>query len=124
MTRQSAPGFATHPEHKVEIALHESEMHVRAAGREIARSTRVLRLVETDYPDRFYFPVEDVDMAALRESGHTSYCPFKGKARYWHVVAGDDCVAENAVWAYDEPYEECAGLVGHVAFWGDRLVVE
>jgi uncharacterized protein (DUF427 family) len=113
MSAEPAPGFLKNPDHKVEIALHQHEMQALAAGREIAR-----------YPDRFYFPLADVDGTSLQDSDHTSYCPFKGKARYWHAVTGDGATAENAVWAYDEPYLECVELAGHVAFWGDKLVVE
>jgi uncharacterized protein (DUF427 family) len=30
-------------------------------------------------------------------------------------------VEENAVWAYDEPYDEALPLRGHVAFYSERV---
>ena len=55
-------------------------------------------------------------MDLLTATDHTSYCPFKGTARYWSIGAGARR-AENAVWAYDEPYDEALPLRGHAEFY-------
>jgi acyl-CoA thioesterase len=50
-------------------------------------------------------------------------CPFKGEADYWTLAASEPPL-ENVVWSYRAPFEEVAGLAGHVAFYCDRLEVE
>ena len=37
-------------------------------------------------------------MQYLEPTEHTSYCPFKGHARYWTIRVGEHSAA-NAVWA-------------------------
>ncbi|MFQ8717160.1 MAG: DUF427 domain-containing protein [Enterobacter hormaechei] len=36
-----------------------------------------------------YFPPSGVDLSLLEMSPHTSVCPIKGAARFFHVRAGD-----------------------------------
>ena len=66
-----------------------------------------------------YFPREDVRMDRLERTAHESFCPFKGDASYWCLVAGDRR-EENAVWSYEDPFEQVAGLRDYVAFYDDR----
>ncbi|MFQ5693930.1 MAG: DUF427 domain-containing protein, partial [Nitrospinota bacterium] len=47
-------------------------------------------------------------------------CPYKGDASYWTVTAGGR-TAENAVWSYEDPIDEVAGIEGHMAFYWDRM---
>lgn len=63
-----------------------------------------------------YFPPESLNPDALRESDHTSVCPWKGTAGYFDVVSGDD-VNRNAAWIYREPKAAASEIKGHVAFW-------
>ncbi len=115
---QSAPGFEKYPDHKVELSPPHVDIVVLLKGAEIARSKAAVRLDEDRYPERYYIPQSDVDMSKLSATDHTSYCPFKGTARYWTVDAGG-VRAENSAWAYDDPYEECLPIKGYVSFYGD-----
>lgn len=63
-----------------------------------------------------YFPLEAVDANLLRESSHTSFCPWKGTASYFDIVVGGK-VNENAAWTYRDPKPEAAHIKNHVAFW-------
>lgn len=124
MPAHPAPGFAKHPDHTVAIAPHDGALRAVMEGHEIARSAGVLRLSERGDPERFYFPREDVDAARLVESDHSSYCPFKGSARYWHLRRAGGEIEENAAWAYDNPFLECASIAGLVAFYSDKVTHE
>lgn len=79
----------------------------------VADCSRVRYLFERDHLPVYPFPREDLDATLLVASEHTTECPRKGRARYWHVEVGDRR-AENAVWAYEEPLahapQELAGL--------------
>jgi len=63
-----------------------------------------------------YFPPEAVNQDLMTASGHTSNCPWKGKADYLSIDAGGQ-VNENAAWFYADPLEKAVELKNYVAFW-------
>lgn len=71
-----------------------------------------------------YFPRGSVREELLVDSPKTSRCPWKGKARYWHVQ-GENEVATDAAFAYEKPWPLARRLVsGRIAFWQDVEVVD
>lgn len=77
-------------------------------------------LAETDtfetVEGNVYFPSDALKREFFEESTHTSVCPWKGTASYYHVVV-DGQRNENAAWVYAEPKDKAAHIKGHVAFW-------
>jgi uncharacterized protein (DUF427 family) len=63
-----------------------------------------------------YFPEGDVKKEFLKPSTHTSVCPWKGTAHYYHVEAGG-MRNENAAWYYPEPSDAAKEIKGRIAFW-------
>lgn len=63
-----------------------------------------------------YFPPESVKREFFEPSTHTTVCPWKGTAHYYHVVAHGK-KNENAAWYYPEPKTAAANIKDHVAFW-------
>jgi uncharacterized protein (DUF427 family) len=63
-----------------------------------------------------YFPPESLNRRYLRESDHTTVCPWKGVAGYYDVVV-DGEASENAAWVYREPKGAASEIRDHVAFW-------
>ena len=63
-----------------------------------------------------YFPPASVKREFLKPSNHTSVCPWKGTAHYYHVQV-DGMTNENAAWYYPEPKPAAAEIKDHVAFW-------
>jgi uncharacterized protein (DUF427 family) len=59
-------------------------------------------------------------MDLLLKTNHGTHCPYKGKALYWTLRVGEK-VAENAVWSYLNPFPECAGIKGCMAFEWDKM---
>ncbi|GAB4530764.1 MAG: DUF427 domain-containing protein [Parvularculaceae bacterium] len=118
-----APGFRDRPDHSMSLSAADRSVRVSLAGVEIARSTRAIRLDEASYPPRYYIPQADIDMSKLTPTPHATYCPFKGRAGYWSVSAGGE-TSENAAWAYEAPYDECAAIRGMIAFYGDEFEIE
>jgi len=49
-------------------------------------------------------------------SDHTSSCPWKGEASYYHVVV-DGRENRDAAWYYPSPKAAAAEIAGRVAFW-------
>lgn len=63
-----------------------------------------------------YFPPESIKREHFKGSGHSSHCPWKGDASYYHVEVDGD-VNENAAWYYAEPKDAAGKIKGYVAFW-------
>ena len=74
-----------------------------------------------------YFPPSSVKREYLKESDHTSVCPWKGDARYYNIVV-DGNQNDNAAWYYPVPKEGSVERVGKdftnfIAFWNGVEVV-
>ena len=83
-------------------------------GREVCRTTRALRVLETSHPPVFALPREDWVVGSLEPAPGTSLCEWKGTATYRTVVGGGGVRAERAAWTYLEPvpaYEVLRGAV-------------
>ncbi|HEY5754268.1 MAG TPA: DUF427 domain-containing protein [Steroidobacter sp.] len=115
-----APGHREHPDHKVAEQQLSERIRVSVAGQTIADSSDVVRVEEDGSPIRYYFPRNDVDMKLLQPSATTSQCPFKGVANYFSIKLGDKEL-KNAIWSYEDPYEEHLALKGRLAFYDDKL---
>ncbi|MAE97258.1 MAG: acyl-CoA thioesterase [Deltaproteobacteria bacterium] len=89
----------------------------------LAESEACLVVRESDHEAQLYFPIGDVRWEHFSETDHHTICPFKGEADYWSLVAAGETL-ENVAWTYRRPFDEVAGLEGHVAFYADRLRVE
>jgi uncharacterized protein (DUF427 family) len=63
-----------------------------------------------------YFPPEAVKKEVLKPSNHTSICPWKGTAHYYHVAV-DGMQNDNAAWYYPEPNPAAAEIKDRIAFW-------
>lgn len=93
-------------------------MTVTVNGVVVAQTDDALTLQESSYPAVQYIPLADV-VAVLTRSEHTTYCPYKGEASYYHVGA-----VQDAIWTYEQPYPAVAGIAGRVAFYTDKADVE
>jgi uncharacterized protein (DUF427 family) len=108
------------PNHPIAIAANPSRVVVKVGGKIIADTHDALTLREASYPAVQYIPRRDVDMAALKRSEHTTYCPYKGDASYYSIPAGGDR-SRDAVWTYETPFEAMAKIKDYVAFYPDRV---
>ncbi len=107
------------------IKIHKADgtWVVRAGGAVLGESTNALELTEGSYPPVIYFPREDIAMAFLDTSDHTSHCPHKGNATHYSIVTKSTTIA-NAAWSYENPKEGVARIAGHLAFYPDKVTVE
>lgn len=118
MARSQA--FEQHPDYRVDLAPCEKRVRVLFAGESVADSERALRVLESHHDPVLYFPRADLRMEAFERTDHRTFCPFKGEASYFSLRAGGR-IAENAVWTYEDPYDQVRDLKDYVAFYPDRV---
>lgn len=108
------------PKHRILWSAFPRAVRAEFAGETVLDTSAGMLLHESQILPVLYVPDEDVTSELLEPTDHATTCPFKGEAVYWSVRVGDR-VSENAVWAYPEPNEETPWLVGHRAFYWDKL---
>ena len=106
--------------HAINIAPQPGRVRVRFGGEVVADTTRALAFNEGSIPSVLYIPREDAAMTYFAPTEQSSHCPFKGDASYYSLSVGN-CVAENAVWSYEQPLAAVAAIAGHLAFYADRV---
>jgi uncharacterized protein (DUF427 family) len=120
-----APGFKKYPKHSVTTEPAKEHVRVLFKGEVIADSKDAVALHESMSSDHvvgpvvYYIPRKDVKMDRLVRSSHKTHCPFKGDASYFSI--GDE---KDAVWSYEQPYDELMPIRELLAFYPDKFSIE
>ena len=113
-TEEPSASKVAHTGYRVIVEPNAQRVRAIVDGITIADSTRAMVMRETRLPHVFYFPRDDVRMDLMTRTDHRTHCPFKGNASYWTLAAGNRQVA-NAVWSYEDPYDESSSVQNYVA---------
>jgi uncharacterized protein (DUF427 family) len=108
------------PYKRVDVMPSSRHVRVVVGGETVADSRRPTLLFETGLPTRYYLPAEDVRMDLLEPTDTSSRCPYKGKASYWTVRAGNT-TGKDFVWGYQDPIAECPKIKGLLCFFNERV---
>ncbi|MBB05493.1 DUF427 domain-containing protein [Pseudooceanicola sp.] len=105
----------------ITIRKAEGTWTVRSGGAVLGESRNALELTEGDYPAVIYFPREDIAMAFLDQTEHTTHCPKKGDATYYSIVT-KSTTHENAAWSYEKPIAGMERIEKYLAFYATDVV--
>jgi uncharacterized protein (DUF427 family) len=108
------------PHTRVDILPSSRHVRIEVDGVTVAESTNPILLFETGLPARYYLPKTHLRLDLLTPTDTASYCPYKGKAEYWSVRAGD-AVHEDLAWSYPTPLPESEGIAGLVCFYNEKV---
>jgi len=89
-------------------------------GEVVAESSRAFRVLETSHPPVFYIPTADVRSTSLERSSRSTFCEWKGRARYHHLKVGDRR-SHDAAWSYPDPTPAFGAIRDHLAFYPSRV---
>lgn len=103
---------------RLEAANHR--IVIEFNGLVIVDSGHQWRVLETSHPPVYYIPPEDVRLEHLIPEHQTSFCEWKGVARYYGLDVSGRTV-EAAAWCYPEPSAAFAPIAHHIAFYPGRV---
>lgn len=95
-------------------------IRIEFAGQTIADTSRANRVCETASPPTYYLPLKDIKAEYLQPSDRTTFCEWKGAARYWSVRVGNR-IAQNAAWSYPEPEKDFEPIRDYLAFYPGKM---
>ena len=99
---------------------------VELGGRKILDTFDIVRVLETSHPPVYYLPISAFVEGSLVDAAGSSWCEFKGAARYLDVHGGGQ-VRERAAWSYPHPSSGFDALADRVAVYAgamDRCTVD
>ena len=98
---------------------------IELGGEVIASTDRGWRVLETSHPPTYYLPRSAFRAGVLREAPGSSWCEWKGRARYFDLVT-ETALAGKAAWNYPEPtvgFEAISDAIAVMAAAVDRCTV-
>jgi len=95
-------------------------VRVILGGQKIVDSRECWRVLETWHPPSWYIPAAAFAPGVLVPAAGSSFCEWKGTARYFDLAAGG-VVAAKVAWAYPDPTPAFADIAGHVALYAARM---
>jgi uncharacterized protein (DUF427 family) len=102
------------------LVAESREIIIRWGDVEVARSRAAVRILETSHPPSFYLPPGDVATRLLEPGSGSSFCEWKGPARYWSLRdAGRQL--QNVAWSYANPLPGAEKIADFIAFYPTSL---
>jgi len=111
------------PDHPIRLEPGQT-VTVRRGKDVIAASADAVLLYEAQYPAVAYIVRAAIPAERLEPSDTTSWCPYKGEARYFNLITAEGDILTDAVWSYETPAPAVAEIAERLAFYPDKASVE
>jgi uncharacterized protein (DUF427 family) len=102
--------------------LEPTDGHIQIVfgGVIIADTRAAWRVLETSHPPVFYLPPADLRTEHLAENRRSSFCEWKGLARYVDLRVGER-KAPAVGWFYPDPTPSFSAIRDHIAFYAGPM---
>ncbi|RRR45708.1 DUF427 domain-containing protein [Mycolicibacter terrae] len=107
--------YPPNPYHRVDCRRTRRALRVEVAGVGLVDTDDTVILFETALAPRLYVAPDHVRTDLLQASTTSTYCNYKGYARYWSAVVGET-VVEDVAWSYPDPPPESLPVAGFFSF--------
>lgn len=107
--------YPPNPYHRIDCRPTRRALRVEVAGVALVDTADTVIVFETSLQPRLYVAPETVRTDLLAPSSTSTYCNYKGYARYWSAVVGDT-VVEDVAWSYPDPLPESSPIAGFFSF--------
>ena len=108
------------PYTRVDVIASSRHIRVEVDGETVAETRSPHIVYETLLSPRYYMPITDVRMDALRPSKTLSYCPYKGTATYWSLQLNGK-THKDLIWIYRTPLPEAIKIAGMACFYNEHV---
>ena len=95
-------------------------IQVRQRGVTLVDAPGAWRVLETSHPPVYYIDPRWIAMEHFNPGDGSSLCEWKGQARYFDLVVGDERVPRVA-WTYGNPTDAFAPIRDHLAIYPSRV---
>ena len=102
------------------IEAVDRRVTIELGGERIVDTTDVVRVLETSHPPVYYVPIAAFAEGALVPASGSSFCEYKGSARYFDVQGGTQ-TARMAAWHYPSPARGYELLADRVAVYAGKM---
>lgn len=98
------------------LEASNKKLEIICGGEKIAETQKGYRVLETSHPPVYYFPPEDIQMQYLNPTARSSFCEWKGNAKYYSIKIGEKEIA-NCAWYYPDPTPSFEPIKNYIAFY-------
>ena len=98
----------------------DARVTIDLGGERVVDTRDVVRVLETSHPPVYYLPIAAFAPGALSPAAGSSFCEFKGSARYLSVSGGGRTV-DRAAWNYPDPSPGFEELRDRVAVYAGPM---
>ena len=129
-TGQEKPPFAIEPEDGQEsvwdyprppaISVETRDIQVYLNFVKIAQTRSAIKVMETASPPTFYINPDDVDTDLLKLNRQSSFCEWKGQAKYYDFFV-KSMVVNSVCWFYPNPTNYFEKIKEHLAFYPSKV---
>jgi len=95
-------------------------LRIEHAGQLIADAPSGWRVLETSHPPVYYLAPDAFAPGVMQPSERSSFCEFKGRARYFDLLLGE-IVVRDVAWAYPRPTCAFEPIANHLAVYASRV---
>jgi uncharacterized protein (DUF427 family) len=114
--------YPPNPYHRIDCRPTKRHLCVSINDTVLVDTEETVILFETALEPRLYVDPAFVRTDLLQRSAKSSYCNYKGFARYWSIAL-EDLVIDDIAWSYEDPPPESLPIKGFLSFDAERIDV-